>query len=371
MRYSLPLLAISFMLIAEVATQAADPQREGRSPSDMRVAGNAHQARYTSDGALMRPKGWRKWIYVGTPLTPHDMNDGKAAFPEFHNVYVDPESFATFERLGTWPNGTQIVKELVLVGSKQAVSGSGYFMGEFSGLEVALKDTERFPDEPGGWVYFSFGHQKDYELTAKAMPTAACNACHEASADTDFVFTQYYPVLRESMPSMKKKAMMEEKAAKTEMDDQAMKAATSAMGETSQSDSSKSYNDRLFGWLSKKSYQQYEGDKTIHPSLAGPKVHGDVRTYLNPKLANSFKAGNTTHPIGSVAVKELYKDDSLIGWVASVKAKEDDGKGNGWYWYENLSTTDGTNPIVYGLGAQMCTGCHAPGNDFLLTKEFK
>ena len=34
------------------------------------------------------------------------------------------------------------------------------------------------------------------QMTATAFPTAACNACHDASAADDFVFTQYYPVLR-------------------------------------------------------------------------------------------------------------------------------------------------------------------------------
>ena len=77
-----------------------------------RASSNAHAARYTDDGRLVRPKGWRKWVYVGTPLTPNDMNNGAAAFQEFHNVYVDPESFATFERTGTFPNGTQLAKEL-------------------------------------------------------------------------------------------------------------------------------------------------------------------------------------------------------------------------------------------------------------------
>ena len=30
------------------------------------------------DGALVRPEGYREWVYVGTPVTPNDMNDGKA-----------------------------------------------------------------------------------------------------------------------------------------------------------------------------------------------------------------------------------------------------------------------------------------------------
>jgi len=56
-----------------------------------------------NDGQLERPTGYREWIYVGTPLTPDDMNDGKAAFPEFHNVYIDPESWAHWKKasLGT------------------------------------------------------------------------------------------------------------------------------------------------------------------------------------------------------------------------------------------------------------------------------
>jgi hypothetical protein len=35
---------------------------------------------------LDRPTDYREWVYVGTPVTPNDMNDGKAAFPEHYNV---------------------------------------------------------------------------------------------------------------------------------------------------------------------------------------------------------------------------------------------------------------------------------------------
>jgi hypothetical protein len=77
------------------------------------------------------------------------------------------------------------------------VSGNGYFQGEFVGLELTVKDTERFSEEPGGWAYFSFGHEGEpYAETAQAFPTETCNSCHEGNADTDFVFTQFYPVLR-------------------------------------------------------------------------------------------------------------------------------------------------------------------------------
>ena len=169
------------------------------------------QAQYTDDGEVIRPEGWRSWIYVGTPLTPNALNGGQAPFPEFHNVYVEPGAFAVFAETGAWPEGTQIAKELVLVregdacdesnGACSEVSGVGYFQGEFQGLELAVKDTARYPEDPGGWVYFSFGHQPEpYAETAAAFPAESCNACHEASAATDFVFTQFYPVLRAAAP---------------------------------------------------------------------------------------------------------------------------------------------------------------------------
>jgi hypothetical protein len=156
--------------------------------------------RYAADGKVMRPEGWRKWVFVGAPVTPNDMNGGAASFQEFHVTYMEPEAFATFERTGKFPNGTQIVKEMVLVGSKEASSGNGYFMGDYFGLELTVKDTERYKDQPGGWAYYSFGHKKPpYNLTAEVEDAASCNSCHEGNADTDWVFTQYYPVLRAAM----------------------------------------------------------------------------------------------------------------------------------------------------------------------------
>ena len=146
---------------------------------------------------LERPTGYREWVYVGAPVTPNDMNDGKAPFPEFHNVYIDPESWAHWKNSGKFREGTILIKELVSVGSKSAPSGNGYFMGEFLGLEATIKSKQHFPDEPGNWAYFSFSTPDHKALTdtAKAMPSAACNACHAASAADDFVFTQYYPIL--------------------------------------------------------------------------------------------------------------------------------------------------------------------------------
>jgi len=151
------------------------------------------------DGQLARPTGYREWVYVGTPVTPNDMNDGKAAFPEHHNVYIDPNSWEAWKKTGEFREGTILVKELVSVGSKSAVSGKGYFQGQYIGLEATIKSKAHFPDEPGNWAYYSFSTPdlKTLKASASPFPSVSCNACHAAAAADDFVFTQYYPVLSE------------------------------------------------------------------------------------------------------------------------------------------------------------------------------
>jgi len=171
------------------------------------------RASFNADGSVNRPENWREWVFVGAPLTPNALNGGQAAFPEFHNVYIEPTAFEYWKANGEWADGTQFVKELSRLyteggcehdaetGACFQSSGQGYFQGEFSGLELKVKDASRFAEEPGNWAYFSFSSEPfPYAETATPFATETCNACHEANAETDLIFTQYYPVLRAAKP---------------------------------------------------------------------------------------------------------------------------------------------------------------------------
>lgn len=68
----------------------------------------------------------------------------------------------------------------------------GFYSGDRSALEIALKDSERFAE---GWAYFDFG-AGDIPA-AIAFPTAKCYDCHAEHAADDNVFVQFYPVLRD------------------------------------------------------------------------------------------------------------------------------------------------------------------------------
>ena len=191
------LVSVSLLAIVAVlfAVSSPDGNRASAAPKEKQAA-KKEVVEFTEDGELVRPTGYRKWISAGTPLTPNDMNGGKAPFPEFHSVYIDPAAFDHYEETGEFPDGTVLVKELISVGTKEATSGNGYFMGDFTGLEVLMKDKTRFKDEPGNWGFFSFGHKYPLKAAARIQPTANCNDCHGGAADDDYVFTQYYPVLR-------------------------------------------------------------------------------------------------------------------------------------------------------------------------------
>ena len=92
---------------------------------------------YTASGDLILPKNniWREWVFVGSPVTPNALNDGKAGFPEYHNVYMEPGSYEIYKKTKVFPEGTIMFKELQLTlpgenadGSRKEPSGRGIFL---------------------------------------------------------------------------------------------------------------------------------------------------------------------------------------------------------------------------------------------------
>lgn len=164
--------------------------------------------RFSSQHELFKPENYREWMYIGTALTPHDKNNGKAAFPEFHNVYITRTGWDWWKKSGKFAEGTVIVKELTSVGGNEAVSGKGYFQGDFSGIAVMVKDKKRFPDKPGNWGFFFFEDDALPSVKNAAINDANCAQCHTDHAKQDMVFTQHYPILEKSITPPKNNGMV-------------------------------------------------------------------------------------------------------------------------------------------------------------------
>ena len=151
---------------------------------------------------LVRPEGYREWIFVGSSLglayskTP-DQSPGRN--PElYHNVYINPSSYREYAKTGKFPEGTVMVLELARSELKSEPGLQGSYQKEFVALEASVKDSSRFE---GGWAYFNFT-EAGGKLKARAepFPQSACWSCHHVNAATDHVFTQFYPVLRAVAP---------------------------------------------------------------------------------------------------------------------------------------------------------------------------
>src|SRR6201984_1758116 len=160
---------------------------------------------FDPDGKLELPTGFRSWVFVGAPLTPNGLNDGKANFPEYHHVYVEKKKADADLKRGELPEGTVIVKELTGVlnptfpdGSRKEPSGRGYFNGEYNGIDMTVKDSKRFA-KTNGWGFFTFGHHPlPYEKTSAEKSVSECAGCHIANvASTDMTWIQFYPLLRD------------------------------------------------------------------------------------------------------------------------------------------------------------------------------
>ncbi len=360
---SLWVAALAAIIVGAACAPAPDTATtNGDEPT---VASMLPKPAFNAAGELEQPVGYRKWVYVGTPITPNDLNPPEAAFPDFHNVYIHPDDFAHWEATGAFRDGTVLVKELVSVGSKQAVSGNGYFMGEFSGLEATVKDAARFVDEPGNWAYFTYGHAYPLAETAAAQPVGACNVCHDVSAADDWVFTQYYPVLSAAKGA----------AAPAIEEEPVDEAAASAKAETvSGADAVPTDKDELFSYLQAGTYKSFAREAEPHTSVGphpSPQLQpsSNVVAFFNGPMDASLKAGNATHPKGAAIVKEFHDSDGqLSGWAVSVKTVADSQNGQGWYWYEILSTTDGSDPVAAANGVALCAGCHSTGKDLVLSK---
>jgi hypothetical protein len=150
---------------------------------------------YDSAGALLQPKNFEHWTFVGSNMgMSYDTSDQKGP-GEFHNIYTQSEAFDAYKATGKFPDKTMFLLVVYEPAQKVSINKAGYFEGTFTGLAVSVKDAQRFKD---GWAYFSFGEGGNLSESAKTLPSSVCFACHDEHADDDHVFVQFHPVLRQA-----------------------------------------------------------------------------------------------------------------------------------------------------------------------------
>lgn len=175
-------VAIMGLLIGALAL------RQGRS----QTSGNSASApQFTSDGKLVRPEGYRRWVYVSSGYGMSYSQKADDGMQMFTNVFVLPASYDYYLAHGTWPDKTMFVLEIYGSTSQGSINKHGQYQNEFMGLDVEVKDEKRFPDK---WAYFDFnGREKAARATTPSKNE--CWNCHEANAAVEHSFVQFYPEL--------------------------------------------------------------------------------------------------------------------------------------------------------------------------------
>src|SRR5438552_17712759 len=148
-------VAVGVLALSAIGT-AVFAQRQQTNTASVR---QRYLPEYTKEGDLMLPKNFNEWVYVGSPLTPNALNGGKANFPEYHNVYIEPGSYEIYKKTGEFPDGTILFKEVQRVrkpqqfpdGSRSEPSGRGYFPGEYNGADVTVTDSKREARTGSSW----------------------------------------------------------------------------------------------------------------------------------------------------------------------------------------------------------------------------
>jgi hypothetical protein len=144
---------------------------------------------YDTAGLLERPDDWPSWTFLGAGVGLSYA--AGAGDNSFSTVFMEPTAFAHFKATGEFRDGTMTALAVYDGASGAPPAHAGAYPGALVGFEMSVKDSARLPATK--WGYYGFGSTG---TTAAANPADSCFSCHDQNAETDHVFTQFYPAFR-------------------------------------------------------------------------------------------------------------------------------------------------------------------------------
>lgn len=203
----------SLSLVALTALAAGRSQFEGTGaaatsggapPGASQDAPPADQLpRFNESGELVRPEDWQAWVMVGASIGLSYAEDGGfepvmegSAPGMFHNVYMQPWSYRHFRETGEFPEGTMFILALYEASQNADPARGGWYEDDGFLAEIHLKQEGI---HESGWGFYGFGGNAE---SASMIPGEAnCYSCHAEETALDNVFVQFYPALRDKLPS--------------------------------------------------------------------------------------------------------------------------------------------------------------------------
>ncbi len=181
MRKSL-VISFSVLLAGALALRPGNSQMSAVQPAS---------PQFTADGKLVRPEGYRRWVYVSSGYGMSYSQKADDSMVMFTNVFVNPSSYDYYLAHGNWPDKTLFVLELYGSTSQGSINKHGSYQSDFMGLDVEVKDEKRFADK---WAYFGFD-AAEKAASATSPSKNDCWKCHDQNAAVEHSFVQFYPEL--------------------------------------------------------------------------------------------------------------------------------------------------------------------------------
>jgi Cytochrome P460 len=147
-------------------------------------------------GNLHVPEDYKtRYTYLGTWSVADDKAKGAK---QLHIVYASPGAVAAFQKLGKFPDGSVLVKEVYGATTATMTTGEVSRADKLAGYFVMVKDSKgSHPNNPlwgdgWGWSWFDAGKTT---RTTSANYKTDCYSCHIPAQATDWIYTQGYSAL--------------------------------------------------------------------------------------------------------------------------------------------------------------------------------
>ena len=151
-----------------------------------------------SQGNLQVPENYRhEYEFLGSWTVAADA--GVPGSKDIHQVYASPAAIAAFRKAGRFPDGTVLVKEVYDTATASMTTGTVSHVQTLKGWFVMVKDGhDTHAGNPlwgNGWGWSWFDADKPTKTTSTDFKKD-CLGCHVPAKDTDWIYTQGYPVLK-------------------------------------------------------------------------------------------------------------------------------------------------------------------------------
>lgn len=169
----------------------------GSSTPDTEKIGRVTIAEFGASNQLLRPGNIDEWILLGASAGHGYPNQSSPEFSHKHPgkiqiVQMEPEAYRYFKKHKHFANGTMLSLSFYDVQKSPTPNVNGIVQGALSGFEIHLIDKERYADTR---AFYHF--QINDQLAPMIKSGNSCVQCHNAHAQFDGTFMQFYPTGRD------------------------------------------------------------------------------------------------------------------------------------------------------------------------------